>query len=280
MTSDQATTLISITDKEFQDISSFVYNNYGIDLSKKRQLIEGRLSFTLKSKGMSSFTEYFKLLRSEASKAELQVFLNKITTNHSYFARENEHFDFLLRTALPNLIKTRKNELRIWSAGCSSGQEAYNIAMVIDQFLGPQKKLWDTTILATDISTNVLEKAQLGIYPAENLTGLPPQWKSQYFKALPDGTYQAVDKIRQEVVFRVGNLMEPFVFKKPFDIIFCRNVMIYFDHATTQKMVAKFYDATALNGYLCIGHSETVDKNQSNYSYIQPAIYQKRTKGR
>lgn len=267
--------LVKLSDEEFHQLTSFVYSHYGIDLSKKKQLIEGRLSYTLHSKGMKSFSEYMRLLFHDKTGEEMHLFLNKITTNHSYFGRENEHFDFLMQVALPQLEKTRHGDLRIWSAGCSAGQEAYNIAMVMDQYFGPRKSQWDTTILATDISTNVLTKARQGIYSAENVKGLPPTWQSKYFTKLPDGNYQVCDKIRKEVVFRIFNLMDPFVYKKPFDIIFCRNVMIYFDAPTTNRTVAKFYEATAPGGYLFIGHSESVDRAHTKYTYVRPAIYQK-----
>lgn len=272
----QAYELIHLSDQEFQDLRSFVYNKYGIDLSKKRQLIEGRLSHTLKDKGMNSFAQYMQMLRSDTSGTEILTFLNKITTNHSYFGRENEHFDFLARVVLPDLERTRRGDLRIWSAGCSAGQEAYNIAMTIDQYFGPRKSQWDTTILATDISMDVLTRAKRAIYTADNISGLPAAWKTQYFKALPDGTYQVCDKIRREVVFRPFNLMDPFQYKKPFDIIFCRNVMIYFDKETTNRLVNKFYDATANGGYFFIGHSESLNKATTRYTYLQPATYQKR----
>lgn len=270
--------IIKLTDQEFKDLVGFVYKNYGIDLSKKRQLIEGRLSHTLRAKGFSSFSDYIKILFNDKSGEELQGFLNKITTNHSYFGRENEHFDFLLKVALPQLEKTRRGDLRIWSAACSAGQEAYNIAMAIDQYFGPRKSQWDTTILATDISTNVLSKARQGIYSADVIKGLPDAWKSKYFNRLPDGNFQVCDKIRKEVVFKISNLMDPFVYKKPFDIIFCRNVMIYFDAQTTNRTVEKFYDATSDGGYLFIGHSESVDKANTRYTYLMPAIYQKQLK--
>ncbi len=133
---------MKITDKEFENLISFVYNNYGIDLGKKRQLIEGRLSRTLLcQKAAFLFGEYLKLIQNDKTGEEIHLFLNKITTNHSYFARENEHFDFLLKTALPQLEKTRKGDLRIWSAGCSAGQEPYNLAMVMDQYFGPKKQV-------------------------------------------------------------------------------------------------------------------------------------------
>lgn len=275
MPTEHETNLIHISEKEFKELTTFVYKNFGIDLSRKRQLIEGRLSFTLKSKGLQTFDQYLKMLLADKTGEEVHQFLNKITTNHSYFARENEHFEFLMKTAIPNLEKTRKNDLRIWSAGCSAGQEPYNIAMAMDQYFGPRKSSWDTTILATDISTNVLSKAAQGIYPADNLTGLPSAWRNQYFTKLPNGQYQVIEKIRKEVVYRVFNLMDAFSYKRQYDIIFCRNVMIYFDAETTQRLVDKFYDATAPGGYLFIGHSESINKAKSRYNYLRPATYQK-----
>ncbi len=267
--------LISLTEKEFHDIISFVYKNYGIDLSNKKKLIEGRLSYTLKSRGIQSFTEYLKLLQQDTTASEVKLFLNKITTNHSYFARENDHFDFLIQQALPYLEKHRNHDLRTWSAGCSYGQEPYNIAMAMDEYFGRRSLSWDTTILASDISSEVLQKAKNGIYPANNMTSLPPSWKEKYFQKISDDSYQVTEKIRKEVVFQNFNLMHPIKPKKPFDIIFCRNVMIYFDNETTNQLIERFYQATAWGGYLFIGHSESIDKNRTKYTYIRPAVYQK-----
>lgn len=267
--------LVKITNEEFNHLIKFVHTRYGIDLSKKRILIEGRLSHTLKEKGLNSFQSYLELLQKDTSGTEINTLLNKITTNHSYFARENDHFDFLLQQALPYLEQRRNHELRIWSAGCSAGQEAYNIAMTIDQYFGVKKKSWDTRILATDISMNVLSKAKQATYPASNLEGLPPAWKQKYFVDLKNGNYQINSNIRSEVIFKTLNLMEPFSFKKPMDIIFCRNVMIYFDKPTTNKLINKYYEVTAPGGFLFIGHSEVIDKAQTKYHYVKPAIYQK-----
>ena len=160
---DMLTNPPKLTDKEFLELKTFVYDKYGIDLSRKRQLVEARLATTLRSKGLTNFGQYLKLLKEDKTGEEITTFLNRITTNYSYFAREADHFDFLAKTVLPQLAAQRPTrELRIWSAGCSTGQEPYTIAMVIDQFFGEKKRLWDTAILATDISTNVLNKAKTG----------------------------------------------------------------------------------------------------------------------
>lgn len=269
--------LIHITDNEFSTLTTYVKKKYGIDLAKKRVLIESRLTPELHRKGFTSFQQYLDHVFQDQTGNEIVTLLNKLTTNLSYFMRENEHFNYLFNHILPELERTRKNhELRIWSAGCSTGQEAYNIAMVIDEYFGTRKKGWDTAILATDISMRVLSKAQRGVYTAEELKDLPPKWKNKYVESLPDGNFKICDALRKEVIFRPGNLMEPFQFKKPFDLIFCRNVMIYFDTKTKAELINKFYNWTAKGGYLFIGHSESTNGTGARYSYVQPAIYQRK----
>ena len=269
--------ILRMTDAEFADLTGFVKQKYGIDLTKKRVLIESRLSFELSQRGFTSFRQYLDSVKEDQSGNEMTTMLNKLTTNLSFFMREQEHFTFMEQELIPYFLKTRKNnEFRIWSAGCSSGQEAYNIAMVLDQYFGARKGNWDTTILATDISMKVLTKAQKGIYTEQELSGLPPAWRTKYLVPRADGTFQICDKIRREVVFRPGNLMEPFHFKRPFDLIFCRNVMIYFDGPTKDSIINKFYNATSEGGFLFIGHSESIGNN-SRYQYVKPAIYQRRS---
>lgn len=268
--------LVRMTDKEFTTLVNFVKSKYGIDLSKKRVLIESRLTQELRQRGFTSFSQYIDVVFKDQSGTEMVTLLNKLTTNLSYFMRENEHFNYLSNHVLPYLERRCRNQqMRIWSAGCSTGQEAYNMAMVIDEYFGPRKGNWDTVILATDISMRTLTKAQKGIYKTEELKDVPANWKRKYFTSLPDGTFQVCDRLRKEVIFRPGNLMEPFQFKKPFDLIFCRNVMIYFDADTKAKLVNKFYDWTAPGGFLFIGHSESINGTGARYSYVQPAIYQR-----
>lgn len=269
--------MISITDQEFTTLVSFVKKKYGINLEKKRVLIEGRLSNMLRERGLTTFKQYMDVLFKDTSGSEVTNLLNKITTNHSYFMREIEHFDFMTSQALPYLTKNRTTrDLRIWSAGCSAGQEAYTMAMAIDEYFGPQKSSWDTTILATDISMNVLEKAKKAIYAPDAIKEIPDRWRTKYFTTLPDGNFQVCEKIRKQVVFRPFNLMDPFQYKKPYDLIFCRNVMIYFDGPTKETLINKFYQATATGGFLFIGHSEVINRGTTQYTYIKPAIYQKR----
>ncbi len=268
--------MIRISDQEFQTLVNFVKKNYGVNLEKKRVLIEGRMTNMLRERGFTSFQQYMDFLFQDKSGKECTTMLNKLTTNYSYFMREPEHYAFLKNVALPEMVRRHTDhDLRIWSAGCSAGQEAYTTAMVIDEFFGPQKGKWDTTILATDISMNVLEQAQNGIYPADNLKDLPAGWQEKYFVPAGPGMYQVCDRIRKQVVFRPLNLMEPFTMKKPMDLIFCRNVMIYFDAETKDRLVNKFYQVTADGGYLFIGHSESVNRENTRYRYVKPAIYQR-----
>lgn len=264
--------MIQLTDKEFNSLVTFIRSNYGIDLSKKRLLIEARMFSVLSEKKFRTFSEYFELLRRDSG--ELNTLLNKLTTNHTYFMREPRHFEFLRDVILPAQEKTnREHSLRIWSAGCSTGEEAYTAVMTMkDYFRGSIG--WDTRILATDISTKVLAGAQKGVYAAESLRNLPPEWKRLYFRQSGDA-YVLSDTITREVIFRELNLMEDFHFQRPFDLIFCRNVMIYFNQDAKDRLVKKFSGLLKPGGYLFIGHSETIQRDGAGLRYIEPSIYQK-----
>lgn len=265
--------MIQLTDREFQELVNFIRTNFGINLGKKRLLIEARLFSVLAEKNISSFTEYFNLIRSNPE--ELDTMINRLTTNHTYFMREPRHFEFLKDRILPELTKNRADSaLRVWSAGCSTGEEAYTAAMVMREWFGPNSG-WDYRLLATDISTRVLEAARLGVYSAESLRNLPREWLTRYFHVREGQVYVLSEEIKKEVIFRSLNLMEPFPFHKPFDLIFCRNVMIYFDQETKNRLIQKFYDSLKSGGYLLIGHSETVQRDVVPFRYLEPSIYQK-----
>lgn len=271
--------MLKLTDAEFKSLTTFVHDKYGIDLSKKRVLIEGRMSNMLLSHGITTFQQYIDILFADKTGNEMTQLLNKLTTNYTYFKRENEHFQFLMEHALPFFEQTHASKvLQIWSAGCSSGQEPYTLAMYLHDYFGTRKGMWDTTILASDISEQVLAKARAAIYTDAEIKDIPPEWRVKYLTDLHDGRFQVCESIRKEVVFRTVNLMDPFHFKKPFDLILCRNVMIYFDTKTKEKLVNQFYDWSAESAFLFIGHSESLNRETTRYNYIQPAIYQKRSK--
>lgn len=268
----------SITDKEFYQLAAYIKNNYGINLKKeKKSLVTSRLHKVLVNSGFNNFTEYYNHIISDKTGNAATILVNKITTNHTFFMREIEHFIYFKDIVLKYLTNTANNkDLRIWSAGCSSGEEPYTLAMIIDEFFGREKPLWDTKILATDISGQVLETALKGIYDNEKIETIPKSWRQEYFKRYDNESSIIVNKIKNEVIYRKFNLMdEVFPFKKKFHAIFCRNVMIYFDSKTKVELINKFYDMTESGGYLFIGHSETIDREKSNYRYIKPAIYRK-----
>ncbi|WMJ78629.1 MULTISPECIES: CheR family methyltransferase [unclassified Sedimentibacter] len=267
--------MVKLTDGEFLEFVHYMHNNYGIDLSKKRILIEGRLSNIIEKKGMKSFGQYLENVKKN-NKDEITTLINKLTTNYTYFYREDNHFKYLKDVILPYEEKNNKSKiLSIWSAGCSSGEEPYTLAMVIDDYFKFSRGQWKIQILATDISENVLSKAREGVYAEDSLKNLPEAYKKRYFAKTDDGKFRVLPNIRKYITFNVFNLMNPIAVKNKHDVIFCRNVMIYFNAETKINMVNKFYEATKPGGYLMIGHAETIQRNQSKYQYINPAIYKK-----
>jgi chemotaxis protein methyltransferase CheR len=269
--------MITIKNDEFVKLSDYIKTNYGINLTQKRDLLVNRLQQILEQKNFDSFTDYYQYVINDTSGEAVVELLNKVTTNHTFFLREIAHFNFLKDRILPELCQTVKDrDIRIWSAGCSSGEEPYSIAMTVSDFFGFNKNNWDTRILATDISQRALEVAGQGVYTGEQLAGVPPEWLRSYFKKIGPGHFTVTEKLKNEVIFRIFNLNgETFPFRKKFHLIFCRNVMIYFDAPTKQNLVERFYEQTEPGGYLFIGHAETVNRMESKYQYIQPAIYRK-----
>ena len=273
--SESGSNFVRLKDDEFDYIVKFVGGRYGIDLSQKRKLIEARLASELKNNGFKSYEQYISMLQSNP--AAIDSFLNKITTNYSYFNREMEHYDFLMRAVIPEIAARKKNTLSIWSAGCSTGEEPYNIAMAVDSALGIKRSSWSVSITATDVSTRALTAARKAQYPESEMSSMPPEWVRNYLTKLPDGNYQVNDNIRRVVAFSQFNLMDPFP-PHMYDVIFCRNVMIYFKQATSQAIINKFYQRTNEGGYLFIGHSESISHSDNPYKYVKPSIFHKVTK--
>ncbi len=259
-------------------LADFIESNYGIHMKEqKKTLLISRLHKILEEMGFDSFTQYFEFLIHDKSGKAVSAFVDKITTNHTYFMREAEHFSYLQDTVLPEIVpKIKGNDLRVWCAASSTGEEPYTLAMIIDEYFGERKCLWDTKILATDISSAVLETAKKGIYKNDAIDSLSKMRKLQYFKKIDTDNSIVIDRIRNEVIYRKFNLMEPeFPFKKKFHVIFCRNVMIYFDAPTKDRLVEKLYDCLEDGGYLFIGHSESINKISTRFKYIRPAVYKK-----
>ncbi len=265
-----------LSQDDFLKLSEYTKGRFGIDLSQKKSMVESRLRNYLSEKGFESFPAYYHYLTNDKTGHEARVLADRLSTNYTFFMREVEHFHFFRDTILPHLAATEiKKDLRIWSAGCSSGEDAYTLAMILSDFFGKDKFKWDKKVLATDISSAALENALEATYTDEQIKDLPGIWRMNYFEPVPGGKH-LVKGIRDEVIFRRFNLMEKkFPFKEKFHVIFCRNVMIYFDNATKRELVNRFYDCTAAGGYLIIGHSESLNRQETNYQYIMPAVYRK-----
>ena len=267
--------LNTISDDDFNTLTKFIHKEYGINLAQKRQLVTSRLSSFVTQKGYNSFTPFVKALLKEKNPADLEAVLNRLTTNYTFFMRETEHFEFFSKTVLPELVRRHQRDrvLAIWSAGCSSGEEPYNISIYIKEFLGPQAAQWDTRVLATDISQKALAKAKQGIYEVPDT--VPESWRRKYFKKVEGNRYAVTPDVRNNVIFQTFNLMDPIKFRRKFDVIFCRNVMIYFDQPTKDALVRRFYDATVPGGYLMISHSENLGQNNP-YQTVAPSTFQKK----
>lgn len=266
-----------ITDSEFQRIVMYMHKNYGIDLSQKKVLVSGRLENYLARNGYASYDEYMAKVEKNPNGPEATDIVNVLTTNHTYFMRESAHFDYLSQVVLPwaKMKAARDKDLRIWCGASSTGEEPYTLAMVLLDFFGLEHKSWDTRVLATDVSTRVLSHATKGVYLKEQVDPLPAKWKQRYFKQISAEEYSVKDELKQEVIFRQFNLMNPFPFKRKFHVVFLRNVMIYFPSDVKEQLVRKIYDYTEPGGYLFIGTTEGLDRHKNPFQYVQPSIYRK-----
>ncbi|MBN1697253.1 MAG: protein-glutamate O-methyltransferase [Spirochaetales bacterium] len=272
-----------LTSCDFDRLGNFIQDNFGIKMpDSKKTMLEARLQKRLRKLQITSFREYCSYLFSpEGMNKELIHMINVITTNKTDFFREPAHFDYLIDTAIPELKKNKnphKNEIRIWSAGCSSGEEPYTICIVLTEYA---EKICDArfSILATDIATTVLEKAAIAVYPMHRIEIIPYQLKKKYFLRSKDKNANLVrlkPEIRRMVRFKQVNLIcDRFPFYEKQDIIFCRNVMIYFDRTTQQKLIRRFYEQLNPGGYLFLGHSETLCGMDIPFVTAAPTVYRK-----
>ncbi len=262
----------------FKTISEFMKTKYGIDLSAKEAVVEGRLTNMINHEGYNSYEDYFNCMMSDSTGRMEEQLVNVLTTNHTYFMREYEHFDYLREEILPYFKDRLKDtkDLRIWCGAASTGEEPYTIAMTVKQFLGLEGDAWDTKVLATDVSTDVLQTAIAGEYPEETIDKLGASLKRRFFrKGMKPGTVSVSDELKNEVIFRQFNLMDEFPFKKEMHIVFLRNVMIYFDTPTRNRLVKKIYDSLAPGGYLIIGMTEAIDADAAPFEMVKPSIFRK-----
>jgi len=273
---------LMLTDSEFQKFSSCVYDKCGINLHEgKKELVKARLGRILRQRDFRSFRKYYDYVVNDKSGHELILLLDSISTNLTYFFRELQHFDFLRAKALPEIVKikapSRNNCLRFWSAGCSSGEEAYSIAIAVSEVLHNREK-WQIKILATDLSTKVLATASTGIYEKKKIDSIPYELRKRYFQKGDNrwkGYFRVKQEVRKNISFQRLNFREEFHLNVPFDVIFCRNVMIYFNNPTKEALIGKLFQNLSNGGYLFIGHAESLTGIKHHLKYIQPSVYQK-----
>ena len=276
--------LKDLTDSDFNLFRNLIYEQSGISLNpSKKELLRTRLRARLEREKFASYRAYYKFIVQDKTGKALVPLLDDISTNLTSFYREVNHFDFLNKV-LPDWIKRKKkagdDTFRIWSAGCSTGEEPYTIAFTMLPHLSNHAGNMNLKILATDLSTDVLKKASEGLYRLDRMGDVPLGVKKSFFFDDQSVTNQIMVRVRPDVkklvTFRRFNLMSPqFPFKNQFDYIFCRNVMIYFDKPTQETLVAKYYRFLKQGGYLFIGHSESLTTIKHSYNYLMPTIYQK-----
>jgi chemotaxis protein methyltransferase CheR len=271
-----------LTEKEFLLFRKLVYDKCGINLHEgKKELVRARLGKRLRERRFTRFKEYYEYLMADNTGEELILMLDAISTNLTSFFREPKHFDFLKSQVLPWFQPSARTAslkgLNLWSAGCSSGEEPYTLSICLREHMVTQRS-FDYKILATDISTKVLATASAGVYGQNQIHTISSQLLKQYFQQGRGEWRNHVrikPELRKAIEFKRFNLMDPFPNRDHFHVIFCRNVMIYFDKKVQETVVNKFYDALVEGGYLFIGHSESLMGTQHRFQYIQPTIYRK-----
>jgi chemotaxis protein methyltransferase CheR len=266
----------ALHDKDFRKLSKLVMDTAGIVLSeRKRAFIHGRLGRRLRALGLRNFSQYCRLLEERDGDDELRNFINAVTTNHTSFFREPHHFDHLAKVIVPGLTVSNSDtrRMRIWSAGCSSGEEPYSIAMTLRA--GQQSLAgWDVKILASDLDTNVIAHAARGIYDPERAEGIPAAFRKR-FTETHDGQIVMSDEISRLITFAHLNLLGSWPMSGPFDVIFCRNVVIYFDKPTQMRLFDRFADLLQPDGWLIVGHSENLLGITERLELVGRTIYRK-----
>jgi chemotaxis protein methyltransferase CheR len=266
-----------ITTEEFQRLRTLIYDESGISLSDAKQsFVASRLSKRLRELGLATFSDYHETLIEDRTQEEFTRMLDLISTNKTDFFREPKHFEFLREHILPELAQEKR--IRIWSSACSTGEEPYTIAMTLYEGVSDPAQ-WEFKILASDLSTRVLAKAAAGVYDQERFRDVPQDVLRRHFlhgRGNSAGLFKVRQHLADAIIFRRVNLMEDrFPIKAPLDLIFCRNVMIYFDRKTQEALVNKFYRYLKPGGHLFIGHSESLQWAQHPFRMVAPTIYRK-----
>jgi chemotaxis protein methyltransferase CheR len=264
---------LALSDQEFRQFQSMIYDIAGISMSTaKKPLVSGRLAKRVKHHNLNSYDDYFKLLMKKGGDGELQVAIDLLTTNETYFFREPKHFDFMRDKVLP--ARKPGKPFRLWSAASSSGEEPYSLAMLLADVLGDAP--WE--LVASDLSTRVLEKARAGVYPMERAEDIPKHYLTRFcLKGTggQDGKFLIARELRSRVQYRQVNLNETLPKMGEFDVIFLRNVMIYFDMETKRQVVGRMIPLLAPGGHLIIGHSESLNGVTDDLKVVVPSVYRK-----
>lgn len=270
-----------LTDRQFNFIRELAKIHAGIAIADyKRNMVYRRISKRLRALGLEEIQDYCEILSGPRAEQEMELFINALTTNKTELFRERHHFDHMTSFAFPkfldNAARRGHRRLRIWSAGCSSGEEPYSIALTMHECI-PELAQWDARILATDIDTEMVEKGREGIYPVEAIDALPAHVRSKYVEPIRgDKTKQRMTAaLRDSITFKPLNLLESWPMKGPFDFIFCRNVVIYFDKPTQQVLFDRFASILRDGSYLYIGHSESLYRVTERFRAVGKSIYQK-----
>lgn len=269
--------VLIITDLEFYRIANYIRLNFGVNLIHKRPLVEKRLEEILGKKNYTSVNDFMNEVETDKSKNLDEILIGSLFTNHTFFMRDEIHFNLLKEVILPKFIKnSNQNEsIRIWSAATSSGQEAYTIQMVAKDYLEEENIFCEIQVLGTDISDYMLKKAKMGDYTKEQMDKVPDEWKRKYFTKKINGDYKINDGMKNEIIFKEFNLLSPFSFEKKFHVIFLRNVLIYFECGIVDLIVEKVADQLMIGGYLFIGTTEMIEINSNKFLLIQPSVYRR-----
>jgi chemotaxis protein methyltransferase CheR len=243
----------------------------------KEHLIRARLGKRMRQHGCATLAGYCELLRTRADEQEFTHVVDALTTNFTHFLREEDHFRFMAEQGLAAVLREGQRRFQVWSAASSSGEEPYTIAMYLAEHF-PVAHGWDWRISASDISTRVLEAARRGVYPEEKVQAVPQEWRRKYFlKGVGQwaGFYRVKPELAKHIAFRQINLLGPYEHSQPFELIFCRNVMIYFDRPTQEQLVQRLCEFLAPGGHLLIGHSESLNGLRAPVRCLRPSIYQR-----
>jgi chemotaxis protein methyltransferase CheR len=261
----------TINKHDFETIRELAYRTFGLDLKRgKEELVSARLARLMRDGGFRSFEEFYSHLLRDHTGEALVCLIDALATNHTSFLREPDHFDYLRQTVIPAL--KGRDRVEIWSAAASTGEEVWTLACLLNDIL-PARSIY---VLGTDISTRALRFAERAVYPMERCVGIPAGWLSRYF-IYDDAadTYTVCARLRAQVTFRRRNLVESFSWPRPFPVIFCRNVMIYFDRRTQEQVVNRLVTCLEQGGYLFVGHAESLIRVSHSLDYVQPAVYRK-----